>query len=73
MVKNNIEIDTKVKLVEAGMTQVDLGEAIGTTGQYVNRLLKKNDVVNRMFVRMMEELGYDIVLTYVPKEQSQGK
>lgn len=68
MVKNNIEIDTKVKLVEAQMTQVDLGEAIGTTGQYINRVLKKNDVVNGMFVRMMEELGYDIVLTYVPRE-----
>ena len=68
MVKNNIEIDTKVKLVEAEMTQVDLGEAIGTTGQYINRVLKKNDVVNGMFVRMMEALGYDIVLTYVPRE-----
>lgn len=47
------------------MTQQQLGEAVGTTGQYVNRIIKKNDgVVNKTFVQMMEALGYDIVLTY---------
>jgi hypothetical protein len=30
------------------MTQAQLGEAIGTTGQYVNRVMKKSDgVVNK--------------------------
>ena len=47
------------------MMQQQLGEAVGTTGQYVNRIIKKNDgVVNKTFVQMMEALGYDIVLTY---------
>ena len=65
MVKNDIELDTKVKCLEAKMTQQQLGEAVGTTGQYVNRIIKKNDgVVNKTFVQMMEALGYDIVLTY---------
>ena len=36
MVKNNIEVDVKVKLLEAGKTQQQLGEEIGTTGQYIN-------------------------------------
>ena len=33
MVTNNIELDVKVKCLEANMTQQQVGEAIGTTGQ----------------------------------------
>lgn len=43
MVKNNFEVDVKVKCIEADMTQTKLGEEVGTTGQYVNRLIKKGD------------------------------
>ncbi len=68
MVKNNIELDIKVKLLEAGKTQQQLGEEIGTTGQYINRVLKKNGgIVNETFVKMMDGLGYNIVLTYEKK------
>ena len=70
MITNNIELDVKVKLLEAGTTQEKLGEIIGTTGQYVNRILKKNkEVVNKTFVKMMEAMGYDIEFTYVKREQ----
>lgn len=42
---------------------------IGTTGQYVNRIIKKQDsVVNKTFVQMLEALGYDIELTYVKRD-----
>ncbi len=69
MVKNNIELDVKVKCLEAGMTQQQVGETIGTTGQYVNRVLKKKEgIVNKTFVQMMEALGYDIEITYVKRE-----
>lgn len=69
MVTNNIELDVKVKCLEANMTQQQVGEAIGTTGQYVNRIIKKKDgFVNKTFVEMMEALGYDITLTYTKKE-----
>lgn len=68
MIKNNIEVDVKIKCIEAGMTQAQLGEEIGTTGQYVNRIIKKPDgVVNKTFISMMEALGYDIELTYVKR------
>lgn len=68
MVKNNIELDVKVKCLEANMTQQQVGETIGTTGQYVNRIIKKKDgIVNKTFVEMLEALGYDIELTYVPR------
>ena len=69
MIKNNIEVDVKVKCIENGMTQAQLAEKIETTGQYVNRIIKKKDgVVNKTFVQMLEALGYDIELTYIQRE-----
>lgn len=68
MVTNNIEIDTKIKCLEAGMTQQQLAEKLDTTGQYVNRIIKKKDgIVNKTFIQMMEALGYDITLTYTKR------
>ena len=58
MLKNNIEIDVKVKCIE-----------VGTTPSYVNRLIKKKDgIVNNTFLQMLEKLGYDVELTYVKRE-----
>lgn len=69
MVKNNIEVDVKVKCIENGTTQAQIAENIQTTKSYVNRVIKKpNGVVNNTFVQMMEVLGYDIELHYVKKE-----
>lgn len=69
MVKNNIELDVKTKCIEREKTQVQIAEEIDTTKAYVNRVIKKKDgVVNKTFVQMMETLGYDIELTYVERE-----
>ena len=55
--------------LESGMTQEQLAAKIGTTGQYVNRVIKKKDgFLNKTFVEIMEALGYDIELTYVKRE-----
>lgn len=71
MVKNNIELDVKVKCLEAGLTQEQVASKVGTTGQYVNRVIKKKyGFVNNTLVRIMEALGYDIELTYVKREKS---
>ncbi|CCY54289.1 helix-turn-helix protein [Coprococcus sp. CAG:782] len=68
MVRNNIEIDVKVKCIEEGTTQAAVAEQIETTKSYVNRVIKKpNGVVNNTFVQMMEALGYDIELHYVKR------
>ena len=70
MVRNNIEIDVKVKCIEEGTTQAAVAEQIETTKSYVNRVIKKpNGVVNNTFVQMMEALGYDIELHYVMREK----
>ena len=72
MVKNNIEVDVKVKCIEQGKTQAKLAEEIDTTKTYVNRVIKKNEsVVNNTFVKMMEALGYDIELHYVKRDESE--
>lgn len=68
VLKNNIEVDVKVKCIEAETTQAKLAEEVGTTPSYVNRLIKKNEnIVNKTFIQMLETLGYDIELTYVQR------
>ncbi len=69
MVKNNIELDVKVKCIEQGKTQAQVAKEIDTTRAYVNRVIKRNEsVVNNTFVKMMEALGFDIELHYVKRE-----
>ena len=67
-ITNNIEADVKIKCIEADVTQQELGKSIGSTGQYISRLIKnKEGIVNKTFVKIMETLGYDITLTYTKK------
>ncbi len=71
MIKNNLEIDVKVKCLEEGITQAQLAEMVGTSAPYVSRLINKKDgIVNKVFVDMLDKLGYDIQLTYVKKEEA---
>lgn len=71
MITNNIEVDVKVKCIEAGKTQVQIAEEIGTTSKYVNWIIKKKDgVVNKTFVQMIEALGYDIEITYIRRKNN---
>ena len=71
MIKNYIELDVKVKCIENVTTQAKIAKDINTTKSYVNRIIKKQDgVVNKIFVQMMEALGYDIVLTYVKRDKN---
>lgn len=70
MLKNNIEIDVKVKCVEEQTTQAELAEKVGTSPSYVNKLIKSPEkIVNATYIKMMEQLRYDVRLTYVEKEQ----
>ncbi len=68
MLKNNIEIDVKVKCMEEGITQAQLAEKVGTSAQYLNRVIKNSEgVVNKTFISMLEQLGYDIEIKYIKK------
>lgn len=69
MVKNNIEIDVKVKCLEEHKTQADIAKIVGTPAPYVNKLIRREEgVVNHTFVKILEALGYDIELHYVKRE-----
>ncbi len=48
------------------LTQAQLGNKIGTSEQYVNRVIKQKagTIINRTFVKMMEAMGYDVVVCY---------
>ena len=68
MLKNNVEVDVKVKCIEGDVTQAKLAEEIGTSAPYVSRLIRNNEkIVNKTFLQLMEKLGYDVELTYVQR------
>lgn len=70
MLKNNVEVDVKVKCIEGDVTQARLAEEIGTSAPYVSRLIRNNEkIVNKTFLQLMEKLGYDVELTYVKREE----
>lgn len=69
MIKNNLEIDVKVKCLEEGVTQAQLAQMVGTSAPYVSRLInRKEGIINKTFVDMLDKLGYDIKLVYVKKK-----
>ena len=68
MLQNNIELDLKTKLIESGTTQTEIADKLGVTRSYVNRITKgREQIVNKTFVKMLDELGYDVELTYKKK------
>ena len=61
ILKNSIELDLKTKLIESGTTQTEIAEKLGITLSYVNRITKgREQIVNKTFVKIMDELGYDV-------------
>ena len=41
---------------------------IGVSLPYVNRIIRgREQIVNKTFVKMLDELGYDVELTYVKR------
>lgn len=70
MLRNHIELDIKTKCIEADTTQKQIAQKIGTSLPYVNRVIRsKENIVNKTFLKIMDALGYDVVLTYVKKEE----
>ena len=72
MQKNNMEIDVKTKCIEESRTQAQVAESIGTSPSYVNKTVRnKEQIVNKTFLAMMEDLGYDVQLTYVKRNAAE--
>lgn len=69
MLKNRIAVDIKIKCLEEGTTQAKLAETIGTSAPYVSRLINNQEkIVNKVYIAMIEKLGYDIELHYIKRE-----
>lgn len=65
MILNNVEMDLKVKMIEEEASQIKIAEHIGVSDAYVNRIVRKREqIINKTFVKMLEDLGYDIRLVY---------
>ena len=70
MLRNNIEIDLKTRMIEDSTTQTKLAERLGVSVAYVNRIIKgREQIINKTFVRIMDELGYDVELAYVRHDE----
>ena len=69
MIKNNLEKDIKAKCLKESVTQAQLAQMVVTYAPYVSRLInKKEGIINKVFVDMLDKLGYDIRLAYVNKK-----
>ncbi|MBR2258777.1 MAG: helix-turn-helix transcriptional regulator [Blautia sp.] len=70
MLRNNIEMDLKMRLIESGLTQTEVAGKVGVTLSYVNRITKgREQIVNKTFIKMLDELGYDIKLVYEKRDK----
>ena len=68
MLLNNIELDIKTRCIEDGISQTEIAGKLDVSVPYVNRIIKgREQIVNKTFVKMLDELGYDVELTYKKK------
>ena len=68
MLKNNIELDLKTRFIEEGVTQTGVAEKLKVSLPYVNRIIKgREQIVNKTFLLILDEVGYDVELTYKKK------
>ena len=71
MLKNNIEMDIKMRCIEKSTTQTKIAENIGTSPSYVNKIIRsKEPIMNKTFLAMVEDLGFDVELNYVKRKEA---
>jgi plasmid maintenance system antidote protein VapI len=70
MLRNNVELDLKTRFIEDGITQTEIAEKVGVSLPYVNRIIRgREQIVNKTFIKILDELGYDVELTYKKKAE----
>ena len=56
--------------IEEGITQTEIAEKVGVSLPYVNRITRgREQIVNKTFIKILDELGYDVELTYKKKAE----
>ena len=70
MLRNNVELDLKTRFIEDGITQTEIAEKVAVSLPYVNRITRgREQIVNKTFIKILDELGYDVELTYKRKTE----
>lgn len=70
MLGNNVELDLKTRFIEGGINQTEIAEKVGVSLPYVNRIIRgREQIVNKTFIKILDELGYDVELTYIKQEE----
>ena len=70
MLRNNVELDLKTRFIEDGITQTEIAEKVGVSLPYVNRIIRgREQIVNKTFLKILDELGYDVEMTYKKKAE----
>ena len=65
-----MELDLKTRFIEDGITQTEIAEKVGVSLPYVNRITRgREQIVNKTFIKILDELGYDVELTYKRKTE----
>ena len=71
MLRNNVEMDLMARFDEDQVTQTRVAERVGVSVPYVNRIIHgKEPIMNKTFVKILDELGYDVELMYVRQKGS---
>lgn len=74
MILNNIKKDIKTLYLEENIVQEELADEIGTSGQYLSEMVSNTTVsLSKMFVRMVEHLGFDIEIKFIKKAKRRGR
>ncbi len=57
MLRNNVELDLKMRFIEDNVTQKEIAEKIGVSVPYVNCITKGSEqIINKTFVKMMDAI-----------------
>ena len=67
MIKTDIQKEMKKLCIDEGTTLTEVAEGIGTSKQYMSRMLGKGTLVNGKLVEALEALGYDIEIKFVKR------
>ena len=69
-----VEVLIRVECLEEGVTQAQLAQMVGTSTPYISRPInKKEGIINKVFVDMLDKLGYDVQLAYAKKKGAPEK
>ena len=69
-----VEVLIKVNSLEEGVTQAQLAQMVDTSAPHISGPInKKESIINKVFVDMLDKLGYDIQLAYAKKKGAHEK